>query len=262
MLYTLNFFGPMARAAGLSVLRAGHVPAHLIGTKGNTSKMRKLLLAGAAALLPLAFGTAHATAITTSSDLVVTWSQLQNGVTLSAVAELNNFQFHGTSVSFTLTVDNTTTATNDVRFTSFGWDTSPASTASSDNNNAIFATTTNVGLSGVALSVCFYGGQNCNGGSNGGLEDPANAGLHNDPTGTTAQVTIDFGQTTVPPLDFSNFDGKFQTDFGSFEFTGTVCTTGCTSPPPPPDPVPEPASIALLGVGLLGLGTVIHRRRR
>jgi hypothetical protein len=39
---------------------------------------------------------------------------------------------------------------------------------------------------------------------------------------------------------------------------------GCNgvTPPPPPPPAPEPSTLALLGVGLLGLGFVASRKRR
>jgi len=42
---------------------------------------------------------------------------------------------------------------------------------------------------------------------------------------------------------------------------GSCGVTPPPPPPPPPPPVPEPASIALLGVGLLGLGAFRLRRR-
>lgn len=216
--------------------------------------MRKLLLASAIAALPL---TAQATAITSTSDLTITFtgngSGPTAGITGTASAELSNFTFGTNSVTFTMDVTNTTVvpAGTDARLTALGWVTAPASTTATDNSN-VYATTTNVGLGPANLSICFYGGTNCNGGASGGLEDPADNGFQGDPDTTGLfQVTINFA-AAVPPLDFSGFDAKFQTAQGSFFATGTVVTP--PPPPPPPPPVPEPASVALLGIGALGIG--------
>jgi hypothetical protein len=234
-------------------------------------KLKNLLMTGLAMLFgsALAVSQAGATAITASSDLFLSFTKVNSAtVTTDVEAELSNFVFGNHTVTFNANFTNLSTAAataGQIRFTSFGWNTAPATSAITDTT-AVYASVTPGQIGPNNLSLCFQAGPNCNGGSNGGIGNVGNA--LGDPTTTGLfSVTITFGSATVPPLDFSGFLGKFQTDrFSSYDLTASVCdasvSTACGGGGGPGGDLPEPAGMAILGVALAGLGWVKRRNRK
>jgi PEP-CTERM motif len=78
-----------------------------------------------------------------------------------------------------------------------------------------------------------------------------------DATGAVTETTVISGPALTPAPTFYSAAYTQNAGPGS-QINGSFNNS---STPPPPPPMPEPTSIALLGVGLLGLGFVTAKRR-
>jgi hypothetical protein len=79
-----------------------------------------------------------------------------------------------------------------------------------------------------------------------------------DATGMITETTVTSGPALTPAPAFYSAAYTQNAGPGS-QINGSFNNS---STPPPPLPMPEPTSIALLGVGLLGLGAAVRRRVR
>jgi hypothetical protein len=69
--------------------------------------------------------------------------------------------------------------------------------------------------------------------------------------------TLTAGGASSTPANFTASEATAETAFVTITYNFSTPPP----PPPPPSPTPEPASMALLGVGLAGLGAIRRRRK-
>jgi hypothetical protein len=212
----------------------------------NAKKMARAVLATAI----LVSGTAaQATIISAGSNnpLNFSWSYTTSSNTLlTGFGSMTLSGFNTNSLTLLTSLTNTSSlgGQGGERLTALGFAISPNATGVS------FSDTADSGLINAALGqnfpqyqeieVCAFGGQNCAGGGHGGIY-----GAGGTDTFTINLLGIWGSSVDIDPIGF-----KYQTGYGSFEFTTSSSTSTSSGN------VSEPAtsSIALLALGFLGYG--------
>jgi hypothetical protein len=179
----------------------------------------------------------------------------QNVADLSAEATFVVTAFTGTSITFGVTLENTTGSLGsglDSRVSSLAFDTTPNITSAS--STGVF----NIAVLGGSypnqfgdIEACFKDGgglDSCQGGGNGGVVNP-NSGVFTLVLNFTGSIT---------ELAFDRFGVRYQSIDGA-GFTGASGTGEGHIPDDPTTVLPEPTSMVLLGTGLLGLVRKLRR---
>lgn len=215
----------------------------------------KNLLAGSLAFAALAVaGTANAITVSDGTAQNFSWSYALADRNLTGTGSFTVTGFSSNSLTITFTLNNTGTIAGQGgdRLTAFGFGIDPNATgvtfSDASDGGIIDAGLFNGNIgNGIIVEVCAWGGQNCNGGGNGGLE-----------VGDSDTFSILLAGTWGTSVNIDPLALKYQTGSGSYEFTASS-STSTSSTGGSGNQVPEPGTLGLLGLGLVGLA---YGRRR
>lgn len=229
-------------------------------------KRKASILAGvfAAAAVGVAAPASAAVITGTGSDFSDAWSFLgqPGNVSLTGNYSVDVTAFSSTSMTLLITLTNTSPGSN-VRLVSWGFGTNPDITGvtfsdpQGSDGGMVNSLLDSIPNTGNQIEVCAFGGPNCNGGGSGGIQSQGGSDIFQ------LVLTGNWGSS----LTLDPFGYKFQGPGGSYECLSNGNTSTCTgSPPPPPPPppgqlLPEPGTLALIGLGALGVGALRRRKK-